>query len=124
VTLVPFDVQLIQDTGIPGVQVAESVEGDNATDILITAAANVNGIQLWAISLSSYCGGGTTPVDDAIQDSAAVEYISLENGPNNSANTSLEMKGIVVPAGRSLNLVSGNAGGTHKFAGTVIFTLL
>ena len=123
-TLVPFDVQLIQDTGIPGVLVAQSVEGDNQTDIYVTAAQNVNGIQLWSAAISSYMSTGGTPVEDVLEDSTSVIYLSLESGPGNSPVVSLELKGILVPPGRALQLTTGASGGTHKVSATVIYTLL
>ena len=120
----PFDRQIFYEGGVPGVQSSQFTEGDNQTDTLITANRNKNGIQLWSGSISSFVAAGGTPVDDKLSDSSGTTYISVENGPNNSTALAMSLHGIVVPAGLDLNLISGNAGVTHKVAGTVIYSLL
>jgi hypothetical protein len=121
---VPFDRQIVYEGGVPGAQSVQFTEGDNQTDILITATRNVNGIQLWSGSISSFVSSGGAPVDDKISDSSGTTYLSVENGPNNSAVLAMSLHGIVVPAGLALELIAGNSGVTHKVAGTVIYSLL
>ena len=128
---------VVQDGGIPGAQSVQGYAADGITDILLAAGVNVRGIKLWSASLSSWVGTGSVvgvnQTDDQLVDGAGNIYMSLTNGvafntggggSSSPASVGQELHGIIVPAGRSLKLVNGSTGTTHRTSATVIYTIL
>ena len=128
----------VQDGGIPGALSVQGYSADGITDILVAGGTNVNGLKLWSASLSSWVGtssvNGVNQTDDQLVDGAGNIYMSLTNGvafntgqnsgAGSAASVSQELHGIIVPAGRSLKLVNGSTGTTHRTSATVIYTIL
>lgn len=111
--------------------------GGAGTYTLIAAGTNVNGIIIWSAQISNCCIGaaaasGTSTFDDYITD-GTVNYLGSfigQNGPGTSGHNNAEMEyskdGIVVPAGRAIQL---NASATalnvsHRCTATVCYTVL
>lgn len=124
-------------TGIRQVASASIGSGNSAT--LIQASANVKGIQLWSLSISSVAaessGGainGAFTVEDQVLDTHSTQYLATEIGltpfgKQVTSNLSQDMSGIVVPAGAGLTLTNGGAGGTNalrRCSATVVYSML
>lgn len=116
--------------------------GGNAT--LISVKLNANGLLVWSASISSVLvspSGGVPSAftaDDVLQTGDSVmQFASAEVGLPQLASTdppivctnadSKPLFGLMVPAGKSIQLVNGGSGGTaalHRCSGTISYTLL
>lgn len=111
---------VVKDTGRVQVSTASQVIGSAGTAHLVTAANNPAGLLLWHVVISSGAAGTMASnflVEDLVQDSAGNIYgaceIGLGNGGTGQSHNSIshDCNGILVPAGASLDLVNGGAGG-------------
>lgn len=136
----PVNVQIVNDPGMPvtvqdgGVTDAAGIQGyanDGASMTLISSGGNPNGLQLWSISMSSMVatssGTGVVTTNDVLQDSSGEIYCAIVNGGAGASfisavATSLDLRGLIVPAGRSLQLVNGSTGYTHRTSAVLIYT--
>ena len=134
----PGTTVIVEDGGIPGAKSVQGYANDGATDVLVAAGVNVNGLKLWSASMCSWVGTGSVTgvnqTDDSLQDGTGTVYLSLENGVSfntgqsvgagSAASVNQDLKGIMVPAGRALRLVNGSTGTTHRTSVTVVYTIL
>ena len=109
-----------QPTGL--VQSASASIGSGNTTTLIAATAN--GIRIVSITISAIAvsvGGGIASsfaVEDVVNDTNGVQYAATEIGLPQGvpfampAGVPFDLSGIVVPAGVTVQLVNGGAGGT------------
>lgn len=109
-----------QPTGL--VQAASASIGSGNTTTLISPTAN--GIRLISLTISAVAvsvGGGpgsSFAVEDVVNDTNGVQYGAAEIGLPQGAQFALassapfDTAGIVVPAGATVQLVNGGAGGT------------
>jgi hypothetical protein len=132
----PGTTVVVEDGGIPGALSVQGYAADGQTDVLVTGGNNPNGLKLWSAAISSWVGTtavtGSNETDDQLVDGTGTIYLSLSNGSaapsgggsSTAAAVSQELHGIVVPAGRSLKLVSGSTGTSHRTSVTVVYTKL
>ena len=121
------------------IQSASESIGSGNSIVLLAGTINVKGIKLWSLSISSAMssvGGGpgsSFVVDDTVSDNTGTQYLACEIGlpsgtESGSTNSvSQDMAGIVLPAGATLSLNNGGAGGTsslHRCSATVIYSIL
>lgn len=106
------------------VQAASASIGSHNTVTLIAPTAN--GIRLISLQLNSGAIGGVggSPVswllEDSVSDTNGVQYLATEIGLPDGApfasfnSATLDEGGIVIPAGVTVQLVNGGAGGTNS----------
>lgn len=123
---------------IPNVVAAVAINvGGGSTSTLVAAANNPNGLILLSGSVSSaivVSGSPTTFMDatDVIQDSTGSPILACQIMLGSAANSSItagnsqDLHGMVVPAGRGVNIVNGAGapGWTHKCSATLIYIAL
>jgi hypothetical protein len=122
------------------IQSASVSIGSGGTVALILAAANVKGVRLISLTISSGAtsvgGGGLAVsflVEDTVTDSASIQYGAVEIGMGSASNgqavnsATFDLAGIVLAAGQSLSLNNGGAAGTgalRRCSATVIYSIL
>lgn len=128
------------EAAVPGAKSTSKTIGSGGTVHLIKASDNPNGLTLWSVSISSAASAsGTSPpgnsfmVEDTVTDSDGGQYLACQIGMGQGVGGSAEnsvsqnMFGIDVPAGASLDLNNGGAGGTaalRQCSATVIYQVI
>jgi hypothetical protein len=130
-----------QATAPAGVnQVASASIGSAGQAVLIHEVDNVIGIQLISVALNSIAVppaggiGSSWIVEDTVTDGNGVQYAGCEIGLSQTSveattNTtgSINLNGIVLPAGVNLKLNNGGGGGTNalrRCSATVVYVIL
>jgi hypothetical protein len=110
----------VKDAGRISIEGFSQEVGSGGTAVLVTAAQNVAGLLLYEVTISSGAVGvpsGNFLVQDQVVDSSGNVYGSVEIGLAASGSgqafngQEFDWEGALVPAGVSLSLVNGGAGG-------------
>lgn len=122
----------VHDGGVVNAKSVQGYANDGGSSTLI-ASTNPNGVQLWSLTMSSFVGSasasGVNQTDDTVKDSTGVIYGALESGMAGStasvtASASFDLKGVTVPAGRSITLQNGSTSTTHRTSAVLLYTTL
>jgi hypothetical protein len=121
------------------IQVASASIGSGGSKVLVPASANIKGVRLISLSIASgACENDNGPiansflVEDTVTDSAGNQYLATEVGltpfgKQFSMGIAQDMAGIVIPAGASLSVNNGGAGGTNalrRCSATAVYSIL
>jgi hypothetical protein len=110
--------------------------GSGNTAVLIPASVNVIGVQIQTLVLSSGANAATPSgaflVEDNVTDSDGNQYLGVEiglcsTGGQDTDSATAPEENIVVPAGASLSVNNGGAGGSgalRRCTATVVYTIL
>lgn len=129
----PGNPVIVQDGGVLNAKSIQAYANDGDTETLIAAGANVNGLQLWSLTLSSVLASlsnaAVVQTNDVVQISPGSQIFgavvnALAGAGQSPANGYFDLEGLEISAGKAVELVNGTTGLTHRTSAVLQYTLL